>query len=80
MKSQLSLSIYSSIHLVTSMATTISGHTTPKFFYQLLISGINMQKSRLIHYFVLEQAVLQALLPTAVFSSKIEFFYCLLSQ
>ena len=53
MKNQLNLSIHWSIHLVTRMAKAISGHTTA-FFYQLLISGNNMQKSRLFHYFVLE--------------------------
>ena len=42
MKNQLNLSIHSSIHLVTRMAATISGHTTPIFFYQLLIFGMNM--------------------------------------
>ena len=30
------------VHLVTRMAATMSGHTILLFFYQLLISGINM--------------------------------------
>ena len=28
--------------------------STPIFFYQLLISGVNIQKSKLLHHFVLE--------------------------
>ena len=42
MKIQLSLSIHSSIHLMTRVATTISDQTHSNIFYQLLISGINM--------------------------------------
>ena len=50
-KNQLSSSIHSSIHLVISVPQPFLTTPIPIFFYQLLISGINMQKS--IDYFII---------------------------
>ena len=53
-KTQLSLCIHLSIHLVTRVAAAISDHKHPNIFLSTLNFGYQHVKSRLFYQFVLE--------------------------